>query len=410
MNSLQQKTYSELTGNILPFWANRARDDKNGGYISEMDLQGAAHLNADKPLILHARILWSFSRAYLNFHNEEYLFQAHRAYKYIISHFLDEQAKGFYSQISYDHLCHQDHKSIVAQAYVIYAFSTYYQASKNTNALNVATQLMQLIESHGKDQTTSLYHSDLTKHWQPFDDIQAHPTTTTYLHLLEAYSELLACEKNETLTNQLKMLLTFFIDNLVDMESGHVKQYRTVDCRNHGFLYGHDLEAAQLIMLACKQLNDELLTERCANVALILIEGVLSVHNNPYEGISWGHNLDKILKSYAEKARVAWVQAEAINALSWAYEYTENNYYAKWLVGLWTYIEEYIVDVNQGEWFEARNENRTLVSHTLKIGEWKCPYHGVRGCIRFNELLQSTTANHLLSQYYHHKKNNREAG
>ena len=49
---------------IMDFWANKAVDNKNGGFVGSIDSLGRVNHKANKGAILNARILWSFSAAY----------------------------------------------------------------------------------------------------------------------------------------------------------------------------------------------------------------------------------------------------------------------------------------------------------------------------------------------------------
>ena len=58
-----EEVKKELTGHIIPFW-NKLRDDENGGFYGFMSYDLKLDKQADKGVILHARILWFYSKAY----------------------------------------------------------------------------------------------------------------------------------------------------------------------------------------------------------------------------------------------------------------------------------------------------------------------------------------------------------
>ena len=53
-----EEVKKELTGHIIPFW-NKLRDDENGGFYGFMSYDLKLDKQADKGVILHARILIS---------------------------------------------------------------------------------------------------------------------------------------------------------------------------------------------------------------------------------------------------------------------------------------------------------------------------------------------------------------
>ena len=63
--ALKQELKEELTQNILPFWSKKMIDEKHGGFYGQIKGDGQLVPEADKGGILNARILWSFSSAYL---------------------------------------------------------------------------------------------------------------------------------------------------------------------------------------------------------------------------------------------------------------------------------------------------------------------------------------------------------
>ncbi len=52
----------ELRSDILPFWP-RFIDRENGGFHGQVENDGRADPRADKGLVMHARLLWTYSAA-----------------------------------------------------------------------------------------------------------------------------------------------------------------------------------------------------------------------------------------------------------------------------------------------------------------------------------------------------------
>ena len=75
---LKQQVKEELLQNILPFWSTKMID-RNGGFYGQIKGDGQFVSDANKGGILNARILWTFSSAYLQEKNPLYLEMANRA-------------------------------------------------------------------------------------------------------------------------------------------------------------------------------------------------------------------------------------------------------------------------------------------------------------------------------------------
>lgn len=419
LKSLQEQLHNELKGNILPFWSSCAHDETHGGCYGSMDAIGNVNVTADKSAILHARLLWTYSESYQKLSENTYLEYAHSLYDYMVLNFIDQSYKGVFYQISYDATSQEHTKSTVAQAYAVFAFSAYYQATKNPLALMYAKGIMNKVEDHAKDKFNGVYHPELTRDWKTFTALPSSISPSVYLHLIEAYTVLLKCEADDKLSVVLSGLIGFFIHNIIDKEGCFVKQHFTLngDSLIKSKRYGHDLEAAWLLVKAAQVLNDEWLQQKTQSIALQMIHQVIKEHEvvgNIYDGgFRWGKDIQENSDENTETTRVAWVQAEAINALSWAYQVTQEKQYQNWLLGTWHYIQQYLIDPLYGDWIESRNAQGHVDVNNVKIGPWKCPYHSVRGCLSFLNLLEYEGFNHELSQQYHHNyhlsKNNKEA-
>ena len=64
---LRREIADELENNLLPFWRERVPDDSCDGFIAEMDADGTVREDAPRGLILHSRLLWTFSALYRKF-------------------------------------------------------------------------------------------------------------------------------------------------------------------------------------------------------------------------------------------------------------------------------------------------------------------------------------------------------
>jgi len=124
---LKDKMLHDLTGNILPFWMERAIDNKRGGWHGEISRSGEINFNAKRSLILNMRILWTFSAAYRVLKRPEYREMALRAYNYVTTYFLDPGG-GAYYMINADGSPAERQKFTYAHGFALYAFAEYARA------------------------------------------------------------------------------------------------------------------------------------------------------------------------------------------------------------------------------------------------------------------------------------------
>jgi len=84
VSELRQRVEAELLSGILPFWLKYAIDEEYGGFRGQI-----ATISPSTPrsqgIILNARILWTFSKAFSAYGDPVYLNAARRAYEYLVA-------------------------------------------------------------------------------------------------------------------------------------------------------------------------------------------------------------------------------------------------------------------------------------------------------------------------------------
>ncbi len=139
--------YSEQMENmlqkqILPFWLQLV-DHENGGFYGYVDHAGVVKKDANKGIILHSRILWTFAESYRFTGKKEYLDAASHCYRFLIDKAMDKRYGGLYWMLDGKGEPIEDFKHAYNQAFGVYALSAYYLASQSQEALSYAkTRIM----------------------------------------------------------------------------------------------------------------------------------------------------------------------------------------------------------------------------------------------------------------------------
>jgi cellobiose epimerase len=386
LQKLKSEVQKELIQNILPFWSTRMVDKDNGGFYGRVD--GNNHLIpfSDKGGILNARILWSFSSAYLQVKNPLYLEMANRAKNYILAHFFDSEFGGTYWTISYDGKPVDTKKQIYSQAFFIYAFAEHFRASGDESSLQQAIELFRIIENYSFDDKQNGYFEAYSRDWKLLEDLRLSEkdanekkTMNTHLHILEAYTNLYRVWKNEDLEKQLRNLILIFTEKIVNQQTHHLDLFfdESWNPKARIVSYGHDIEASWLIDEASRALGDRDLQANvqqiCIGIAQAACEGLQADGSLIYE-------LNKT-NNHTDTDRHWWVQAEAVVGFLNANELTENPEWLQKAENCWKYISKNLVDKSGGEWFWSVSENGAVNRNDDKAGFWKCPYHNSRMCI-----------------------------
>ncbi|MDP2113027.1 MAG: AGE family epimerase/isomerase [Bacteroidota bacterium] len=381
---LKQQVKEELTQNILPFWSQQMLDVENGGFYGCINGDGKLISEADKGGILNARILWSFSSAYLQEKNPLYLEMANRAKDFILKHFFDPVLGGTYWTISFDGKPVDTKKQIYSQAFFIYAFTEHYRASGDESSLRTAVGLFRLIENHSFDCEKNGYFEAYSRDWQLLEDLRLSEkdenekkTMNTHLHILEAYTNLYRVWKDQTLGQQLGNLILIFTEKIVNQKTKHLNLFFDENWNTKSTIvsYGHDIEASWLIDEAARVLGDQdLLTKvqkLCIGIAEAACEGLQPDGSLVYE-------LDK---GHLETDRHWWVNAEGVIGFLNAFELTGDHEWLEKSLNCWKYIQENLIDTENGEWFWSISDDGTVNRDGDKAGFWKCPYHNSRMCL-----------------------------
>ena len=380
-NGFKSRLEDMLNRNILPFWLT-LMDRDHGGFYGLVENDGTIHKDAEKGVILHSRILWTFSEAYRLTGKKEYLDAADHAYRFLADKAWDPEFEGLYWMLDGSSQPLLTFKHSYNQAFGVYAFSTYYQATRKQEALDYARKLFRLIESVWHDGTG--YLEQLTREYQPMSNeelsengIIAERTMNTILHIMEAYTVLYEVTGDP----EVKDALIFCVKQLTNEMYNPDKERLEVffDKSLHSLLdlhsYGHDIEASWLIDRALDVIGDQHLTAEVSPVTAKLcghvVRRALSDRGLYFE-CEDGHD---------NTQRDWWPQAEAIIGI--ANDIGKRGTPEEHLEKMYSVLEflEREVILPSGEWYWTVYEDGSHDAKRELAGPWKCPYHNGRMCM-----------------------------
>ncbi|GAB3412813.1 AGE family epimerase/isomerase [Niabella aquatica] len=372
-------------GHILRYWISNAVDDRNGGFLGEIDNNNNPRPGAAKGLVLNSRILWAFSAA-AGLRKDQQLVQlARRAYRYIRDHFIDRQYGGAYWSVTSRGEKLDGKKQTYGIAFCIYGLSEYVKLTSDKEALELARQLYVHLERHTADKEGKGYIEAFTESWQPVEDLRLSDkdenmpkTTNTHLHVVEAYAALYEVWPDGNLSGKIKDLLDIFDQKIIDKQTWHLKLFFNKEWGPavSGYSFGHDIEAAWLLQHCAAALDDKMYLERFEQLAIKMSEATLRWVDK--DGALY-YEMDGVSGS-VNKEKHWWVQAEAMVGFLNAYQLTNDPLYVQYLLHTWNFIRVHIIDRKYGEWFWGVKEDYTKMDEP-KLGFWKCPYHNARACL-----------------------------
>ena len=399
---------THLKNVIIPYW-NSLKDEDNGGFYGYKGFDLAVDKKADKGVILHSRILWFYSSAYMTLGDESLCTYADHAYAFLKEHAFDKENGGIYWMLTYDGKPSDTTKNAYNQAFGIYALSAYYRATGCREALRLAYHLFECIEAYCTDSVG--YLEAFTADWKtPVESaicdqgVVADKSMNTLLHLVEGYSGLLSADpESRAVAAALTRLLTIACDKMYNPHLRRIETFFDADLNNLADIhsYGHDAESSWLLDWAADVLetavkagafgNNAACSDADRSRTLAAVKKTRSITGKladcVLEKAFDGRALN--LESRGEAAghevmnteRVWWVEAEAVVGFVNAWHKTGSAAFKNAAEAIYAYIMDVMVDRRPGsEWFSSVSENDEPLDKPI-TEPWKCPYHNGRMCL-----------------------------
>lgn len=380
MKTIVEEVKNHLTEDIIPFWKS-LRDNEYGGYYGYMDYYLNLDKEAEKGCILNSRITWFFANAYTLLKDESLLDEAKHGFAFM-KKCMDKENGGIYWSMKYNGEPEDTTKHTYNQAFSIYALSSYYEATGDEEALNMAKELFTIIETKCTDELG--YMEAFDKEFNLVDNdklsengVMADKTMNTLLHVFEAYTELYRVAKLPEVKAKLEWIMDVFADKVYNPELHRQEvffdaQYNTIlDLHS----YGHDIETAWLMDRGVEVLGDAAYEAKMSPITKDLTAQIYKI---AFDGRSLANECEK---GVVDTHRIWWVQAESLIGFlnGWQKDLSKTEYLEA-AKAQWNFIKEYVVDKRNGsEWFWWVEPDGTPIKKPI-VEPWKCPYHNGRMC------------------------------
>ncbi|WP_348824520.1 AGE family epimerase/isomerase [Flavobacterium aestuarii] len=396
MNSNLKNLKTELSlelESILSYWMENTMDEKNGGFAGQIDYNNNINNEAEKGSVLNARLLWTFSAAYKISKKQEHIDTAKRAFEYISEHFYDSEFGGIFWSLHPDGTPKDTKNQIYALSFVIYGLSEYYSVSKDEKSLKLAISLFDKIQEHSYDAEKGGYLEAFTREWQPIDDLRLSEkdanekkTMNTHLHIVEGFANLYNVWKDESLRKIIIELLETIEKYFIDTETGHLRLFFDENWveKKDVISYGHDIEAAWLLLQCAEIVSDVKLIGNYKKYAIQMAEATKEGIDT--DGGLWYEFDPDTNELMAEKHW--WPQAELMIGYFTAWQLSGNKEYLDIVFKNWDFTKKHIIDTENGEWFWGVLRDYSTMKND-KAGFWKCPYHNGRACIELIHRIKS---------------------
>jgi mannobiose 2-epimerase len=419
--SIVQELLQNLTQGIISKWYPTCVDNTDGGYYSNLSYNFGIMSDQDKMIVTQARHIWALSKIAIFFEDEKFKDYAFHGFKFLKDKMWDEKYGGFYTMRSREgnfssYNGYDEEKRMYGNAFAIYGLAALYEISKDENVLNLAKETFNWTEEKAADKEYNGYFQFITREGNPFDKNSEHKTKAidanevglkdqnSSIHLLEAYTELYNVWQSPELESRLKNIL-FLIRDVQITKEGYLnlffdREWKPISFRNvseeirkqnYGLehvSFGHNYETAFLMLEASYSLGIKNDTQSLSVAKKMMDHAIENGWDNSSAGFFdegyyfKGNDKCQIIKD----TKVWWAQAEGLNALLlFSKIFPDEKKYYKLFLRQWQYIKEYLIDLENGDWYWGSLEKEPFYKFEPKANIWKCTYHTGRtlmNCIK----------------------------
>jgi len=392
ISRFRRQIASEWRNNIAPFWLRYSRDEKNGGFHGWISNDLKIDEHAEKGIILNSRILWTFAHAYKVYQDAEFRTVAQRAFTYLTDYFIDREHGGVFWTLDYRGQPLDMKKRTYAQAFALYGLTEFYLATGEPEALREALAIFDLLESRARDDVNEGYFETFERDWTLASDQRLSEvdqdekkSMNTHLHVLEAYATLARTTNDVRVKERLRAVIMLFVNHIIHPERHHLKMFfdETWGGKSDHISFGHDIEGSWLLCDAAEVLTDVDLLVQVRSVSLKMAQSVYDCGLDSDGSLLYEANATGIIND----EKHWWTQTEAVVGFVNAYQLSGNEDFLVAATRVWKFINEYIVDKRNGEWFWKTSRTGVPDLGMPKLSQWKCPYHNGRMCFEISRRL-----------------------
>jgi mannose/cellobiose epimerase-like protein (N-acyl-D-glucosamine 2-epimerase family) len=186
-----------LSQELLPFWLDRCKDDKHGGFITHFDEQGHDTGEDEKSLIAQSRTVYTMASAHrAGYGNGQCAEYAKHGVDFLIEHMWDQEYGGFFWTVNRAGQVAIDKKILYGLSFAIYALSEYSMATQDPRGIEYAQTVFDLVKKHCADTMYGGYWEMFERNWDlcgPGGQGGDRKTLDAHMHLMEAYTSLYEC-------------------------------------------------------------------------------------------------------------------------------------------------------------------------------------------------------------------------
>ncbi|MHC4743112.1 MAG: AGE family epimerase/isomerase [Planctomycetota bacterium] len=186
-----------LTMELLPFWLDRCRDERGGGFITHWDKDGKDSGEDEKSMLAQMRTIYTFSSAHrAGYGGGKCAEYAKHGVDFVVEKMWDEEFGGFYWTTNRKGEVAIDKKILYGLSFAMYSLSEYTLATGEKIGQEYAEKVFDLVKKHCADTMYGGYFEMFERNWDlcgPGAGGGDRKTLDVHMHLMEAFTTLYEC-------------------------------------------------------------------------------------------------------------------------------------------------------------------------------------------------------------------------
>ena len=404
--NLLNEAENHLVNELLPFWSQRIKDEKNGGFITHFDENGMDTGEDEKSLIAQSRMVYTLSSAHrAGYGSGEFAELAKWGVDFMLEKMWDYEYGGFFWLLDRKGNVKIDSKILYGHSFAIYSLAEYTLATGDTRGIEFAEKIFDLIQINCTDTNFGGYFEMFEKDWTlcgPGSKGGDRKTLDVHMHLMEAFTTLYEYSGKELHRRKLKEDIALLLSRMMhpEFKTGIPQFYANwevapqikfdiiwgwdrftedgeKDNATDNTCYGHNAEFAWLLIHAL-----EVMGESMDNYMDILAKMFSHTVDNGIDQEFGGVFVEGPHSGGVyDREKEFWQQAEVmIGSLDAWLLFGKEKYLAAYN-NIHRFVFDKVINKDVGEWYPLlTREGEPIWTH---MGHsWKINYHTVRAMIQ----------------------------
>lgn len=363
----------ELLENVIPFWLNNSKDEKNGGYFTCLDRQGVV-FDTDKFMWLQGREVWCFSMLCDKVERRpEWLAMAQHGAAFMQKYGRDERGNWYFSTTADGRPLMQPY-NIFSDCFAMMGFAALDKIAPSETYQTIVRETFENILRRRDN-----WKGDYNKAYPGTRPLRNFALPMILCNLSLEAEHILGTELvNSFIPTVIHEVMEVFYQSDSGLTLENVQPDGSFSDSFDGRLLnpGHVIEAMWFIMDLGHRLGDQALIQKACDRMLATLEygwdkeygGIfyfLDILGHPTQQLEWDQKL-------------WWVHVETLVGLAKGYQYTGDERCKNWFETIHEYTWKHFKDPEYPEWYGYLNR-RGEVLLPLKGGKWKGCFHVPRG-------------------------------